>query len=421
MTTSNDQLQLIEMLLNLPALRVTGVEITEKEMDIRVELRADYSICHGCGQKATIPHGQGEKLRLRHLPVFNRKVFLQLQTRRYACEHCDNKTTTTQREDWFDPHSGMTRAFAQFLLRELVGSTIQDVSLKHDVSYDFVRGALRRYVRGEVNWDDFTNLLILGLDEISLLKGHGHFVTLVSARNKAGEIEILAVLEGREKETVKDFLKTIPEKLRATVREVCTDLYEGFVNAVKEALPHAKVVADRFHVAKLYREAADEVRKTELREIRAILQKEFPGDLEHIEGLMQIWRKNRKDLTLEERQKLDQILACSPLLRTVYWQRERLTGIFETKHTKESGEAAIRNWIASVRRTKLGYYNKFIGTLEKYMDEITNYFVSRLTSGWVEGLNNKVKVLKRRCYGIRVLPNLFRRIWLDLRGYEAFA
>ena len=68
-----------------------------------------------------------------------------------------------------------------------------------------------------------------------------------------------------------------------------------------------------------------------------------------------------------------------------------------------------------------GRFDKFLATLEAWMEEITNYFVSRLSSGWVEGLNNKIKVLKRRCYGIKNLPNLFRRIWLDLKGYKAFA
>jgi transposase len=311
----------------------------------------------------------------------------------------------------------MTRAFAQFLLLEMIGGTISDVSLKHQVSYDKLRGVLNRYVSAEVDWTQFKDLRVLGLDEISLLKGHRDFVTIISTRNERGEPVLLAVLEGREKETVIAFLKSIPEELRATVREVCTDLYEGFANAVKDVLPQAKLVADRFHVAKLYRAAADALRKSEMREIKETLS---PEEYAAFKGILWVWRRNSDSLTEEELQQLELLFACSPLLRQVHQLREKLYQIFETKHTKESGERAFRAWIRQVKSSRLDCFDKFISTLETWMDEITNYFISRLSSGWVEGLNNKIKVLKRRCYGINNLTALFRRFWLDLEGYRAF-
>lgn len=421
MITSDETLKLIEQLLNLPDICVVGVEMTETEMTIHAENAAGYSICRRCGQKATEFYCLGESLRLRHLPIFKRRAFLQLQTQRYRCLHCEDGPTTTGHGDWYDPRSGVTRAFARFLIRELVGGTVSDVSDKHDVSPDVIRGALERYVNAEVDWTRFSSLEVIGLDEISLLKGHGNYVTIVSTRSAAGEIDILAVLKGHDKETVVDFLKKIPAELAATIREACTDLYEGFINAVRETLPDVKVVADRFHVAKQYREAADAARKEEIRELQKVIAREFPEEAECLKGLLPIWRKNQADLTREERKSLDQVLSFSPWLRAVYRQRERLFGIFEGNHTKEAAEAELRQWIKAVRRSKVGCYDKFVGTLEKHLDEITNYFVSRLTSGWVEGLNNKIKVLKRRCYGLRNLPGLFQRIWLDLNGLSAFA
>ena len=89
--------------------------------------------------------------------------------------------------------------------------------------------------------------------------------------------------------------------------------------------------------------------------------------------------------------------------------------------TWKSGRRAIRRWMAAVRKSGLDCFDKFLTTLENRMEIITNYFISRSSSGWVEGLNNKIKVLKRRSYGIKNLGHLFGRIWLDLRGYEAFA
>lgn len=407
-----------EHLLNLPRIRVVSVQYDEKQIEFEIESTQGYAICHQCGGKATEYHGQDQQLRLRHLPVCGRQVILWLRPKRYRCGDCDGGPTTTESPDWYDAKAGCTKAFAKFLMVELVGSTIRDVARKHAVSYDLMRGLLKRYVKGEVDWKSIKSLRILGLDEISLLKGHADFVTIVSTQDENGDPEVLAVLKGREKQTIVDFLEKIPPKLRKTIEEVCTDLYEGFINAVEEILPEARIVADRFHVAKLYRAAVDQVRKVELKELKQVLEKEEYGGLK---GVLWMLRKRSEDLKAEEEKILALLFDASPLLQKAYRLREKLTRIFDRDHTKESGERAIRRWMAEVRASGLDCFDQFLGTLEKQMDLITNYFTNRSSSGWVEGLNNKIKVLKRRAYGITNLANLFRRIWLDLNGYEAFA
>lgn len=403
-------------LLNLPQVRVVDALLTEAEITLQVEHTQHFAICHKCGERATEFFRNGEKLVLRHLPIFNRPVFLMLQTKRYRCLHCE--ATTTQQGQWYDTEAHCTTALAEFLLLELVNSTISDVVSKHNVSYDVLRGVLTRDVAAEVDWSQFKQLRLLGLDEISLLKGHRDFVTIVSTQDEAGHPAVLAVLNGREKQTVVDFLKTIPAHLQETVKEVCSDLYEGFINAVEEVLPQAKVVADRFHVAKLYRAAVDEVRKIELKELKQLLKKD---EYARLKGVVWMLRKNADQLEPEEQELLALLFDASPLLRKAHQLREKLTRIFDKEHTKQSGQQAIRRWMAEVRQSGLDCFNKFLGTLEKHLDIITNYFISRSSSGWVEGLNNKIKVLKRRCYGLTNSSSLFRRIWLDLNGYTAFA
>lgn len=408
----------IEQLLNLPDIRVLNVEITEREIKCDIESTRGYSICHRCGQKADKFFEHGETLTLRHLPICEKDVSLSLRTKRYRCLNCDGRPTTTERGDWYDADAKCTKAFAEFLLRGIINSTISDVSIKYRVPYDRLRGVLGRYVRGEVDWDQFEHLRQLGLDEISLLKGHGDFVTIVSTRDDQGKPVVLAVLKDRKKETVAAFLKSIPEHLRATIKEVCTDLYEGFTGAAKEVLPEAKVVADRFHVAKLYRAALDNLRKKEMKELRDILdQPEYAG----LKGVLWALRKKPENLESEEQAVLELLFKCSRDLRKAYALREKLTHLFETKQSPEAARKAIRNWIADVRRSGLDCFDKFLHTLEEHLEIITNYFTHRSNSGWVEGLNNKIKVLKRRCYGIANPINFFRRIWLDLHGYEAFA
>lgn len=408
----------VEQLLNLPDIHVLNVEISKREIRCDLESTRGFAICRRCGEKANKFFEHGETLMLRHLPICERKVTLYLHTRRYRCLYCEGQPTTTERGDWYDSQANCTKAFADSLLRQLVGSTIQDVADKHQVPYGCVRGLLTRYVRGEVDWRQFKQLRQIGLDEISLLKGHQDFVTIVSTRDEQGEPAILAVLDGRKKETVVTFLESIPEALRATIEEVCTDLYDGFINAAREVLPEARVVGDRFHVAKLYRAALDDLRKSEMKDLRAVLSKQ---ELSGLKGVLWALRRKNEDLTPEEQQVLDLLFECSPALRRAYALRKKLTGIFDTKQTKEAAQASLRTWIAEVEQSGLDCFDKFIKTLKERMEIITNYFVNRSNSGWIEGLNNKIKVIKRRCYGLTSAINLFRRIWLDLNGHEAFA
>ena len=409
----------IEELLNIPHIRVTKVDYDKDQIECDIVSTQGYAQCHQCGQKATEFFAQGEKVALRHLPLCGRQVLLWFHSKRYRCTHCPGGVTTTEHPSWSDTKGGYTQACAEFLLLELVNSTVQDVARKHGVTYDVVRGVLQRYVRGEVDWSTIKTLRILGLDEISLLKGHGDFVTIVSAQDEQGKPQVLAVLKGREKKTVVAFLQTIPARLKKTIQEVCSDLYEGFLGAVEEVLPHVRLVADRFHVTKLYRAAVDTLRKVEMKELKGLLKK---TEFAHLKGALWALRKKSEDLEPEEKETLDLLFECSPELRQAYRLREKLTRLFDNeKHTKETGRQALRRWMNEVKNSGLDCFDKFLATLEHRMDIITNYFTNRTTSGWVEGLNNKIKVLKRRCYGLSNLPNLFRRIWLDLNGYEEFA
>ena len=407
-----------EQLLNIPGIRVLSVRVEAHSITCEIESTQGYSLCHECGQKATEFHEHEKELELRHLPLCGQHVILRLRPKRYRCLYCEGVVTTTERADWYDAKAGCTQAYAEFLLLELVNGTLQEVAKKHGVTCEVVRGILKRYVKGEVDWSQIKALGLLGLDEISLLKGHSDFVTLVSAHDEQGKPIVLAVLKGREKKTLVDFLKTIPKRLQDTIKEVCTDLYDGFIHAVEEVLPQAQIVADRFHVAKLYRAAVDQLRKIEMKALKQVFTKEQYAGLK---GVLWALRKRSENLAPEEHALLDRLFEASPVLRKAYTLREKLTRIFDKKQSKKSGRRAIRRWLAQVRDSGLECFDTFLSTLEKRMDIITNYFLSRSSSGWVEGLNNKIKVLKRRAYGVKNLGNLFRRIWLDLKGYEAFA
>jgi transposase len=404
--------------LDIPEVRVLNIESSPRgECTITVESTVEGTRCRKCGGEIREFHGQDAWLTLRHLPILGRKVFLRLRPKRYRCPYCEGGPTTTQELAWYTAKSPHTKAYEKYLLVQLVHATVADVSLKEEIGYKALEGIVERWISTEVNWAEVKGMKILGLDEIALKKGHRDFVTIVTARAAAGEVKVLAVLPDRKKETVKAFLASMPTRVKQAIRTVCTDLYEGFINAVKEVLGHAQVVADRYHVAKLYREGADHFRKQELRRLKQELPKER---YDEIKGAMWPFRKNPADLEADEQDLLKRLFAYSPDLQRAYTYREQLTAIFAQELSKEEAKHEIKKWRRRVKASGLHCYESFFTTLDNWLEEITNYFLQRHNSGFVEGLNNKIKVLKRRCYGIFNLAHLFQRLYLDLEGYRVF-
>ena len=410
---------LISIPLDIPDVRVLETEVSlVGDFVITVESTVGSAICHKCGTETTEFHCYDRWITLRHLPILDQKVWIRLRPKRYRCSYCSDKPTTTQRLSWYESGSSNTKAYEQYLLLRLVNSTIEDVSRKEQVGYETVAGVIERYISGGVNWDEYLTIDVLGLDEIALKKGHCDFVVIVTARSGEGRVRMLAVLGDRKKETVKEFLRGIPAHLRSSIETVCTDMYDGFINAVEEEIPSATVVADRFHVAKKYRECADNLRKQEVGRLKKELAKD---EYCQIKGAMWPFRKRPEELTQEEASLLERLFARSPSLSQAYRRREELTEIFEQDLTKAEATEKLREWKERVAGSELSCFESFLTMLDNWLDEITNYFLRRQTSGFVEGINNKIKVLKRRCYGIFNLGHLFQRLFLDLEGYRLFA
>jgi transposase len=405
--------------LDIPDVRVLKTEINPRgELIITIESTKPGTVCRRCGRWISKFHGQDDWVTLRHLPVFGRPSYLRYRPKRYQCLACEDRPTTTQRLDWHDEGSPHTFAYDEHLLLQLVGSTLEDVHLKERVGYDAVLGALERRICATVDWSVYTELGVLGLDEIALKKGHRDFITIVTARLANGQVVLLGVLPDREKDTVVAFLRSIPQRLAQTIHTVCCDMYEGFSEAVRAELKSARIVVDRFHVTRHYQQAADDLRQSELQRLKQELP---PSEYQCLKGSMWAFRKQPENLRPEERQVLRALWKVAPKLKQAYDLRQQLTDIFDQPISQTVGKQKIRAWIQRVQKSRLKCFDEFLKTLAHWWEEITHYFIDRANSGFVEGLNNKLKVLKRRCYGIFYRDHLFQRIYLDLEGYRLFA
>jgi transposase len=191
-------------------------------------------------------------------------------------------------------------------------------------------------------------------------------------------------------------------------------MYEGYVNAALEVFGIHSLVIDRYHVAKLYRKPLDKLRIKEMDRLKMELSAE---EYAKLEGMMWILRKNHECLSEANKESLALLYKYSPLLKKAHKYALRLTHLFNTHTDRKSALAKIDRWIMSVKKSDLNIFDKFIETLNKYKPYIGNYFKARKSSGFVEGLNNKIKILKRRCYGLFKPETLFQRLFLDLQGY----
>jgi len=405
--------------LNIPDVRVLQTSLNEGgEIIINIESTKAGTQCRKCGKWITKLHGRDEWVTIRHLPAFGRPTYLRYRPNRYQCQNCEGRPTTTQSLEWHDANSPHSFSYDNHILLQLVNSTVEDVSIKEGLSYASMAGALERRIEASVDWAGIAEIKTLGLDEIALKKGHRDYVTLVTGRLSKGEVIILGVLPGHEKAEVIEFFRLIPLRIIQTVQTVCCDLWEAYTEAAREELPTARIVADRFHVAKHYRHAADQVRKQELRRLKKELSKE---EYQKLDGSFRAFRKNAKDLSKEERKVLRRFFKHSASAKQAYILREQLTAIFNMNLSKEQAQSKILRWAQKAQKGGLNCFDDFLKLLNTWWEEITNYFIHRENSGFVEGFNNKIKVLKRRCYGIFNLKHLFQRIYLDLHGYRLFA
>ena len=405
--------------LDLPDVRVLANRMLEDgTVLIEVESTLQSTPCHRCGRIIDRFHGFDRPIRLRHLPVFGRQVVVEIRPKRYRCPFCAGGPTTTQRCAWYEPNRPHTRAFEQDVLKRLVHSTVADVRGQCQLGVKAVEGIVDHHVAPAVDWSRFTALDTLGIDEVALLKGHGAYVAVVWARDAEGHNYVLAVLPDRLQATVQAFLQTIPAPLNATIRRVCIDRWEGYAGAVVAALPNAQVVVDRFHVAVQYRKAVDELRQAECRRLNTDRPPERAVPTAALRPLL---RREWRSLNADQQGQVVELFEQTPTLASAYTLRTVLTAIFESTPDRATAQHRLHLWVEQVKASGLNCFDQFLNTLHDWQDGILNYFEGRQSSGFVEGLNNKLKLLKRRCFGLDDPVELFRRLWLDIEGPRLWA
>lgn len=372
----------------------------------RIESKNQKATCPHCGLESDKLH-QNHRHLVKDLPISGQPVYLQVNRRQFKCDNC--RKPFSEELDFVASKRTYTKRLAENILEQLKEGDILNVSRINDVTEEEIQRMIED-IAEEITEPDLSELKRLGIDEIALVKGQKNYCAVLVNLDTG---KLIAILEKRTQEELKKTLTGWGKEVLEQIEEVSIDLWLSYKNLVKELMPSAEVVADRFHVMKQINQELDEQRRAEKRAVEAQKNKkqkaEKEAKLEVLKRSKYSLLKNEKDLTETQKIKLEAIKEKFPNLKKMHELKEEFRKIYETSENPTEGMLSISEWLAK----SSSVFTKSCQTIRNWFGEIISYFERRTTNGVVEGINNKLKLIKRRAYGFRNFRNFWVRSMLS--------
>ena len=382
----------ITIALGLPEVRVIRDGEMAREITVEVEYRARSVLCPHCGRRTAKVHSTSLQNK-RDRRLWDKPVFLILHKRRFRCLGCGKVFTEP------DPVCGSRRRtsqrFRRHLGQEAIHQPVRHVARGEGVGEALVRRCVTEEAKRLLEAPDKPSpARILGLDEFSIKKGQVYDTAVVDLEHK----RIIGVVSGHRQGEVAAFFDALAGSEKVEV--VVMDMHEPFRQAVELCLPRAKVVVDKFHVLMHVHRALDQVRIS--------LQEGRKGELFRGRYLL---LTGVERLTLERQARLCELLGRHPQLGRAWALKEAFREWYRST-TREKAEEGLVAWESSVKEQGPEPFQGLLSMLQTWRQEILNYFDHPYTNGFLEGKNNRIKVIKRVAYGYRNAANFRQRILL---------
>lgn len=379
-------------LLGFSGIRVTHFYLESQEgveyLHLLCGHEHDCALCPRCLQPWVSGYDQKERS-VRHLDIFGKRTIIHFSMRRFDCLVCGKPFS--EQLSWVDPKRHQTRAYEAYIYQRIQKTPRKHAALQEGLSESTVLDIFKKKAKEQRRKMRQGPVRVLGIDEISVRKGHKNFALVLSDLEQRC---VIAVLDNRLQETLEKWFDDLDEQQRRTIKVVSMDMWNPYRYAVRKKLPKAEIVADRFHVVKQLNH--------QLNLLRRKLQREADEELTIIlKGCRWILLKNRCDLTPEEEQKLELILQACPQLREIYLLKEEFRTICEKINDKSQAERFLNVWVYKAQATGNRYLQKFVKTLRNWWKEFLNYFDEGITQGFVEGLNRAIRGIINRAFGYR--------------------
>ena len=358
------------------------------QVNFRIAQQRDRLRCPQCGCDDVWKRGHHRRT-FRTVPIGCKPTSVTLDVARVWCPVCD--TVRQVKLGFADPKKRYTRSFERYALELSRHMTILDVATHLQVSWDTIKDIQASNLKRRFGKPKLHKLKQLAIDEIAVSKGQRYLTVVLNLLTGV----VVFVGDGKGVEALKPFWKRL-RHARAKIQAVATDMSSAYIRAVRDNLPRAVHVFDHFHVIKLFNE--------KLSALRRELYRQASSDDERkvLKGTRWLLLKNPENLdeARDERQRLEEALRLNEPLALAYYLKEDLRQIW-SQRDKRTARRVLRDWLARARASGVRLLVQFADTLEEHQEGILNYYHYPISTGPLEGTNNKIKTMKRQAYGFR--------------------
>jgi len=343
--------------------------------------------CAACGSRAVHPRGKKAR-RFKAVPIGRKPVEVYFRVPRVSCEDCGKIRQV--KIPFADARRTYTKVFERYVLELCRCTTIQDAARHLNVGWDLVKEIVKENLQRRFARPRLKHLRRIAIDEIAVRKGH-RYVTIVLDLDSGA---VVFVGDGKGGEALAPFWKRL-HRSRAQVEAVAMDMSSAYHLAVSTHLPWATIVFDHFHVVKLLNDKLSWLR-------RQLYQNAKENERAVLKGSRWLLLKNPEHLDTDrnEHQRLQAALALNQPLATAYYMKEDLRQLW-SQPTRGIAEEILDDWIARAEASRIPILQRFADTLDRHREGILAYYDFPISTGPLEGANNKIKTMKRQAYGFR--------------------
>ena len=354
----------------------------------KIRQRKTELCCPECGSKKIMCKGSVERS-FSSVPIGAKPVSVTLAIQRVLCMACDSLRQV--KIGFAEPRRSYTRQFERYALDLSRQMTIKDVAWHLNVNWDIIKDIQKRNLMRRYGRPKLKRLRQIAIDEISIGKGHRYLTIVLDLRTGA----VVFVGDGKGAEALKPFWRRLKAS-RAHIQAVAIDMSPAYILAVGEHLPQAAIVFDRFHIVKLFNDKLSDLRRALYHKAVSEKQKNV------IKGTRWLLLKNPENLNSEksEPDRLNQALELNKPLAIAYYMKEDLRQLWD-KANKDKAEEFLFDWIARADASGIPILVRFAQTLANHAEGILAYYDYPISTGPLEGTNNKIKTMKRQAYGFR--------------------
>lgn len=393
----------IMKLLNLPDLIVTDLIQREDLYVFIAEHKEDSAICPKCGASTQKVHDSRWQ-NIKDIPIRGKEVIIRLEKKRYRCLECGKRGFSEQYKS-IEPYARKTKRYDKHLVDQAVNRDYSSISRENGLSYTSVKNAVRKCVDPIIQKrikQNISKLEAISIDEFAVVKHHKYAVVISDPVNK----EIVDILHSRKKKDLIEYFMSWSEKQRAKVKCFSMDMWGPYKSVAKEVFPDVKIVVDKFHLVAKMNEALDEIRKKVQNKVDGATRKKFYMS-------RKLLKKRGEDLKDKGHQKLIELFKISPALEKAWELKEEFRDLLQMNDVTEA-KKALQSWYQRVSDFKLNPFYDAKRTIKRWEQKIINYFKTGITNGFAEGINNKIKLIKRIGYGVPNIHNLKRRVFMSI-------